>query len=90
MKHIFLSRYIEIFEARKSALDREIRNGATNEFGFNETRRDRGGPSFGRGGGGGGFRDRSPVRRDRSPIRKAMEINFAFFFGGGGGGGGGD
>jgi len=64
------ARYIEIFEARKSALDREIRNGATNEFGFNETRRDRGGPSFGRGGGGGGFRDRSPVRRDRSPIRR--------------------
>jgi len=68
-------RYLEIFEVRKSELDTEIRNGATNEFGFNENRRaslsrddgygGRGGGGFGRGGGsmGGGF---SYTQRDRS------------------------
>jgi len=55
------NRYVEIYETNQDELDDEIRNGATNEFGFNENRRDRGrldmdsGRSF-RGSGGGGGR----------------------------------
>jgi len=88
------SRYLEIFESRASVLEKEIKNGATNAFGFNENRRDHGSRSFDRsssfdrgydrsssfdrgfdrgggrysgggqfsGYGGGGYRDRSPVR----------------------------
>jgi len=77
------ARYVEIFESRKSVLDREIRSGATNEFGFNENRRDRGGggvfamdrgrTTFGRGGSlggnGGAFSGGGGGFRDRSPIR---------------------
>lgn len=73
------SRYIEVFESRRSALEREIDNGATNEFGFNESRRDgRGGGSsggfYGRGRSPPSRRDRSPPRRERSPIRRTADL----------------
>lgn len=57
------NRYLEIYESNQDELEDEIRNGATNEFGFNENRRDRGrfdsdngrGMRGGSGGAGGGF-----------------------------------
>jgi len=35
-------RYVEVFESRAGVLEEEVEKGATNEFGFNENRKDRG------------------------------------------------
>jgi len=75
------SRYLEIFESRASILEKEIKNGATNAFGFNENRRDgRGSRSF--------DRDSSFDRYDRSSSfdRGFDRGSFGGRYSGGGGG----
>jgi len=75
-------RYLEIYDVAESELEIEKRRGATNEFGFNERRKDYesrssgrggyGGGGFGRGGGSsGGFRGRSSSPKNLGPPRNA-------------------
>ena len=65
IRNVQFFRYIEVFESRQSILERAIKEGATNERGFNENRpvrilSDRSPP---RRGGGRLLLDRSPPRR---------------------------